>query len=293
MRAIDAFRSHSGQRQGLLTLVAAALMAAALVGDTAQAQILRLNRTGFVQTFDEEFNGPLDEKRWTPAHQSATSVENRSIPTNHELELYVDPLFQGRSNKPLGLAPVLIENGILKIAATPTPPSQKDALWGYPYVSGEITTENSFSQEYGYFEVRAKLPKGKGFWPAFWLLAKAGGWPPEIDIMEMLGRKPTALYTSVHTKAPSGQSIQIKEVQTPDLSADFHTYGALWDKDRVRFYVDDTEVFAASTPPDLHQPCYMILNLAIGGEWAQAPDQSTRFPGVLQVDWVRVFQLKN
>jgi serralysin len=248
-----------------------------------------LDRSHFVQTFDDEFLGPLDVTRWVPRDQLDTTIENRSITSNGEIQLYVDPGFRGTAKKPLGLTPIKVHDGILEIDAFPTPHEVAGYVFKYPYVSGKLTTKASFSQKYGYFEARAKVPKGVGLWPAFWMLPEAGGWPPEIDIFEVLGRTPNALYTSVHARGRN----ETKENLVGDLSKDFHTYGVLWDPTQIRFYLDDNEVYATTTPPDLNQPCYLILNLAIGGSWAQIPDDSTKFPAALLVDWVRAYQIVN
>jgi beta-glucanase (GH16 family) len=250
-----------------------------------------LDRSGFVKTFDDEFDRPLDKAVWTPKGLSNVTVEKRTLPSNGELELYVDPQFQGRAPKPLGLETVRTRNGKLEITAVPTPPALKEAVWGYPYLSGEITTQSSFSQTYGYYEIRAKIPKGKGYWPGFWMLLEQGGWPPEIDILEALGREPNVLYTSVHSPDPKGQKINIKRNITADLSAAYHIYGMRWDAKLIRFYLDNREIYWAPTPKELHQPCFLLLNLAVGGGWAQTPDNTTKFPGTYFVDWVRVYQI--
>ena len=105
----------------------------------------------------------------------------RQTKYNGEQQIYVDPRYAGRG-RPLGLDPFRVQNGVLSIVASRTPPELKAVLFNNPYVSGILTTQESFSQKYGYFEIRAKIPLGIGVWPAFWMLANDGGWPPEIDV---------------------------------------------------------------------------------------------------------------
>jgi beta-glucanase (GH16 family) len=160
-----------------------------------------------------------------------------------------------------------------------------------PYCSGVLTSRTRFFQRYGYFEMRARLPHGRGLWPAFWLLPKGGGWPPEIDVMEVLGHDPATLYASVHWKAQGNESITNK-AHTADLSAGFHIYGLSWHPDLLRWYVDGMEVARTSTPPGLDKPMYLLVNLAVGGKksWPGAPDAGTVFPARMIVDYIRAYR---
>jgi serralysin len=244
---------------------------------------------GLQLTFHDEFRGGLRSEVWTPVEFNDRSPNGRSMPG--ELELYVDPSFRGTAQRPLGLAPAHITDGHLDITAIPTPKDVMPFVWGYKYLSGKITTARSFSQSYGYFEVRAKMPKGNGFWPAAWLLPSTGAWPPEIDLFEILGQDTNGLVTTVHWSANGKHTQDALRTQTPDLSAGFHTYGMRWDEKFIVFYLDGQEVHRVPTPDSLHQPCYLIINLAIGGGgWVKRPDASTPFPGTLSVEWVRVYK---
>src|SRR5262249_26015016 len=127
-------------------------------------------------------------------------LADRTLPSNGELQIYADPGFTGSTDAPLGLQPFEVHNGALDIVAQPVSDSLSARMWNYKYASGLITTRRSFSQTYGYFEARVKLPAGKGLWPAFWLLPADGSWPPEIDGFEQLGREPQSVYVGFHSR---------------------------------------------------------------------------------------------
>ena len=189
--------------------------------------------------------------------------------------------------------PFAIVGGQLAITAAPC-----RVVSSLPYCSGVLTSRISFFQRFGYFEIRARLPRGRGLWPAFWLLPKGGAWPPELDVLEVLGHDPSTLYASAHWVAPEGrpgiagqhQSVTSK-VRTADLSEAFHVFGLSWHPDLLRWYVDGAEVAAMPTPPGLDKPMYLVLNLAVGGpkSWPGAPDGSTRFPAQMLVDTERAY----
>ncbi|WP_431268735.1 family 16 glycosylhydrolase [Dankookia sp. P2] len=146
-----------------------------------------------------------------------------------------------------GVNPFSISQGVLDITAAPG----SNPL-GLAYNSGLLTTAKSFAQQYGYFELRAQLPVGQGFWPAFWLLPADGGWPPEIDILEMLGKDPTTAYFSLRTAtASTTQAMSL----LPDLSQGFHTFGLDWQADKIRWYVDGNQVAEAATPASCRSRC--------------------------------------
>ena len=159
-----------------------------------------------------------------------------------------------------------------------------------PFTSGMVVSHGKFSQRYGWFEARIKVPKGKGFWPAFWLLPADKTWPPEIDIMEHKGRIPDAVWLTLHL--PQKGTWQPKSVgeewRGPDFTADFHTFAVEWGPQSMRWYVDGIERhrFSGQTPA---VPMYLILNLAVGGDWDGEPDAATVFPSEMIVDWVRVY----
>lgn len=242
------------------------------------------------QRFSEEFN---TLSFWDGSHGvwSTTfgygGIADYTLQANGELQLYVDPRFSGAGSSPLGLDPFDLHDGEVDIVADRAPDALTPQLWNYRYTSGLLTTRHSFAQTYGYFEVRAKLPAGKGLWPAFWLLPADGSWPPEIDVFEQLGREPHRFYVSIHAHGVNSTT----PIDVPDTTDGFHKYGVLWDPEHITYYFDERQVQQLDTPPDMNKPMYILLNLAVGGNWAQAPDPSTPFPARMSVDYVRAYSL--
>lgn len=190
---------------------------------------------------------------------------------------------------------VRIENGVLIIEA------RNEEYLAWKYTSARIKTHYLQSWTYGRIEARIKLPVGgKGVWPAFWMLGEnvaTARWPRcgEIDIMENIGN-PTTVYGTVHGPGYAGNKAISKAFVSPvDLSADFHIYAVEWEADEIRWYVDDQlyhTVRRDQVPGEwvFDHPFFIILNLAVGGNWPGYPDETTIFPQQLQVDYVRVYQ---
>ena len=157
------------------------------------------------------------------------------------------------------------------------------------YLSGAITTF-PFAQLYGVFAMSAKIPTGHGLWPAFWLLPADKSWPPELDIMEVIGREPTILYTTTHTKTSKANGHGTKT--GVDLGAAFHEYAVDWGPEEIKWYFDRKLVFSQPTPLELKTPCYVLANLAVGkpSSWGGAPDAVTQFPATMQIAYIRVWQ---
>jgi beta-glucanase (GH16 family) len=217
----------------------------------------------------------------------ANELASRSLTSNKELQVYVDPAFAGTAKGPMGLNPFSVSNGILTIRAEKASPEVSSHVWGYGYTSGLLTTADSFSQTYGYFEVRARVPRGKGLWPAVWLLPADRTWPPEIDILESLGQDPDLIHQTVHWTKHEEHVLKHSETRISGADTAFHTYGMDWSKTTIRWFIDGKETARAPTPPDLHKPVYLLLNLAVGG-WAGEPAQDA-VPGEFQIDYVRVY----
>jgi beta-glucanase (GH16 family) len=264
---------------------------------------LELDRTGLVQTFADEFDtfswdsegaktAPEQQGTWRTnfGFGPPTALDSRTLVSNKELEVYADSAFRGTSDAPLGANPFRVVDGVLEITATPAPDGMHSHIWNRRYISGLITTRHSFSQQYGVFEMRARVPKGRGLWPAFWLLLPNGAWPPEIDILEILGDRTTTLNTSWHSLETGTQTTETIETNVPDLSEGFHTFALEWDKNEIKWFFDGVAVARKSTPADMHQPMYLLANLAVGGGWPGDPDASTRFPAVFAIDWIRVYR---
>ena len=193
-----------------------------------------------------------------------------------------------------GYSPFSVSNGVLTITADHVPPSMERWIprsYARDYISGALSSY-PFSQTYGYFEMSAQVPVGRGLWPAFWLLPADMKWPPEIDVMEVLGHDPHTLYTTLHSRRFDRGTMRGRGTKTDDLSAGFHRYGVDWGPEQVRYYLDRRLVWAQPTPDDWHSPFYLLVNLAVGGphSWPGAPDDSTRFPAHLRVAAITAYQ---
>jgi Ca2+-binding RTX toxin-like protein len=140
--------------------------------------------------------------------------------------------------------------------------------------------------------MRAQLPEGKGLWPAFWLLQSDMSWPPEIDAMEVLGHDMTTLYTAAHTNETGSHTSKGGTIKVPDMSAGYHTYGVDWQADYITYYFDGVEVWKTATPSDMHEPMYMIANLAVGGYWPGMVNSTTPFPAQMKIDYIRAYSDK-
>lgn len=179
------------------------------------------------------------------------------------------------------------------------------------YTSGRINTQGKHDFKYGYFECRAKVPTGKGYLPAFWMMPTDenlyGQWPKcgEIDIMEVMGQETNKAYGTIHYGEPHDQSQGTYTVDAKDNFADqYHTYACDWEPGKITWYIDgvkfheESDWFSAKSgqgevayPAPFDQPFYMILNLAVGGSWVGYPDDSTTYADQqFAVDYVKVYQ---
>ena len=237
----------------------------------------------FRLTFSEKFD-ELDISPWGP---NTRWIAHTPWAGDFGDARFADPM--------KGIFPFTIENGMLRIEAR----KNKDGKWESGLLASADGNGRGFSQQYGYFEMRAKLPKGKGVWPAFWLHTiqdpKAKS-KVEIDVMEFYGHNPRNYQTSVHTwqLAPSegpGDSGSGTFVDVPanSLSDDFNTYGALVGPSEVIFYLNRTEVWRVATPPALDRPLLVLVNLALGSGW---PITETPNPSYMYVDYIRVYSEK-
>jgi len=208
-----------------------------------------------------------------------------SLHGNGELQWYIDTNYEPTSS----VNPFSVDDGVLTITAAPAPHDVKPYINGYDYTSGMLTTHESFTQTYGYFEMRADLPETQGLWPAFWLLPENGDWPPELDIVEMIGQQPNTLHHTAHSGATGEHTQDRSTVHVADTDG-FHTYGVLWTPETLTWYVDGTEVASTDTPDDMHEPMYMIANLAVGG-LAGAPADELTTPGEMKIDYIRAYSL--
>jgi len=235
--------------------------------------------------FDDEFNGTsgsgVDTSKWTI---------DAGTGQNGEQEYYTN-----------GNNAAMDGQGHLVMTA------RKETVGGRDYTSHRMNTGGHFTFQYGRVEARVKVPKGQGFWPAFWMMGAdfltGRPWPynGEVDIMEILGKDTFTGYSTLHAPMYNGANGYGQSYQAAggaDLSADFHTYAAEWDSKGIRFYLDNTLVFDANKDTVENtkgawiydHPFYIILNLAVGGDWPGAVDATTPFPSQMLVDYVRVYQ---
>ncbi|MDO4562362.1 MAG: glycoside hydrolase family 16 protein [Clostridia bacterium] len=196
---------------------------------------------------------------------------------------------------------VIVENGILKLKGEnikqPESEGKVAQFSGQSipvnYTTGAVNTHHKWNFNYGYFEGSFKMPKGKGLWPAFWMLKD--GWPPEIDMFEILCSKPRQVLTNYHY-GPSwdntGSFYQAHGDVGVDLTEDFHTYGYKWTPTSMSWYFDGKQLGKTYTDKSRiseSDGMYIIINLAIDG-WDGAPDTTTPWPAYFECDWVRVWQ---
>ena len=204
----------------------------------------------------------------------------------------------------------------------------KEVVHGCGYTSARMKTRQRdgtplFTTQYGRIEFRAKVPWGKGLWPALWMLPQDdiyGGWPAsgEIDLMEIVGEKPHEVLNSIHFGSPGtdGRQLITHVHPLPDGTtvADWHSYAVEWEPGEIRFYVDDVHTSTCdhwwscslmkdgkgvvahkegdlnTWPAPFDQPFYLVMNVAVGGNFPGAPNPQTNFPAELVIDYVRVYE---
>lgn len=246
-------------------------------------------------SFSETFGAPLSvvdratgKGRWKTNYWfgDQNAACSRSLP--QEKEIYVDREFCGIDpfrQSEAGLTIIAAKN------ARPSDPRLFNPYTGrkqpFPYTSGLITTETSFRQRYGYFEARMSFPQVRGCWPAFWLLGPPNG-PhagDEIDVIEWVASNPKRLFFNAHL-AGQANSKWIDGYDTARLM----TYAVLWTPDRLAWMVNGSKVHEQANP-GLHEPMYMLLNLAIGGWDNNLPEDPSGFPAALHVASVKAYRL--
>ncbi|WP_448187862.1 carbohydrate-binding domain-containing protein [Azospirillum sp. sgz301742] len=237
--------------------------------------------------FDDEFNS-FDAYSKTDAWHTAYHWGPNSV-INGEKGYYVDTENAGTTGPAGAVNPFSVNNGVLTITSAPT---TKALPTGQSYTTGVISSMGTFEHTYGYYEMRADLSGGKGFWPAFWLMPADKISPPELDIMEFSSRLPNEYVTTLHSNAGGTYKMSQQFTQNlPDLSQGYHTYGVDWQSDKITWYFDNKAVYSVATPSDMHKPMYMLLNQAAGSSnsWIGLPDGSTQ---QYNIDYVRVYDTK-
>lgn len=257
----------------------------------------------FTLVWSDEFNAPNgsapDPKKWT--YDLGGDGWG-----NHELETYTNR----RQNSH-------IENGNLVITARKENFEGGDHI-AREYTSARLKTLGLFTQAFGRFEARIKIPEGQGIWPAFWMLGNnigSVGWPKcgEIDIMENIGKEPATVHGSIHGPLSNGTETDLtapaKLASGKNFAEGFHVYAVEWEPAEIRFYVDQTQ-FATFTPQSpitmpgsttlaspsdsagswvFDHPYFLLLNVAVGGDWPGSPDDTSTYPQSMLIDYVRVY----
>jgi len=194
---------------------------------------------------------------------------------NSELEYYMPDAFT-------------FDQGVLAIVQDKK--KVQTTIGNFDYTSGVLTTLHKFSQTYGYFEMKAQVPQGFGFWPAFWLLPEVPlpNRPAEIDIMEMIMDLPHNVYTTFHCNYSNGGGFGHEHVD-PNFSNGFHTFALQWLPNTLIWYVDGMQVFNYSGACVPNRPEYILANVAVGGSWPKPPNSATPFPSHMSVDYIRAY----
>jgi beta-glucanase (GH16 family) len=266
------------------------------IGCSENGEIQKLPGRNYELVWADEFDGVKntlpDATKWV------FDLGNNNGWGNNEYEVY--------TNKPENVSMDGKSNLAITATKVPTTPYAT-------YYSGRIITKGLFAQSYGRFEARIKLPYGPGIWPAFWLLGTTIdsldadnnkiGWPQcgEIDIMEMNGSKTNIINGTVHGPGYSGGTSITKGfgLTNSRYDVDFHIFAIEWGKDYIDFFVDNT-LYQRITPANVtgewvfnDQPFYILLNMAVGGNYVTGPTDQTVFPQTMLVDYVRVYKEVN
>lgn len=261
-----------------------------VLGEPLQSPSPPDEQSEWLLSFQDEFTGTsLDTSKWTTGYwwdrDGSTNL------SSHELQWYQPD-------------DVLVGGGILKLRAQErTIPTTWLGI-GFDYTSGMVTTGRNTSDktaparflfQYGYAEMRAKVPKGQGLWPAFWLLPASHESRPEIDILEILGHEPEVAHFNYHYLNEDGSEGDTGRTWTgPDFSSDWHTFAVDWQPNVIIWYADGIERWRFTEASRISsEPMYLLLNLAVGGDWAGPPDGDTVFPSYFEIDYVRVWERQN
>ncbi len=235
-----------------------------------------------------EYEGHPDSSKWS--YDAGDGCPDLCGWGNNELQYYTEDRLKNAR----------VENGNLIIEA------HKEDFKSSSYTSARLLTRDRDAWTYGRFEIKAKLPSGRGTWPAIWMLPENweyGGWPEsgEIDIMEHVGHEPERIYATVHTEAYNHvQGTQDTDtLQVPDAEQNFHVYTLEWTPQTIIWYVDGEQYSSFDNENATYKewpfdrPFHLILNIAVGGNWggAEGVDENI-WPQQLVVDYVRVYQNK-
>jgi len=241
-------------------------------------------------SFGDEFNGSiLDKRKWVTCYDWYDAKYNGcSNNGNNEQEWY------SPSN-------VTQHDGSLKLTAVKksTVGWNKTYEQDYAFQSGMVSTgraswneEPKWTGKYGYFEARMKVDGGKGIWPAFWLLPADHSWPPEIDVMELLGDRTHEVLMTYHWPGLHNEHMEDSTSFTgSDFTKGWHTYAVNWQPGEIDWYIDGVLRKSVKSNKIPDKSMELVLNLAVGGKLPGSPDDTTHFPAEVSVDYVRVYSL--
>ena len=245
-----------------------------------------ISREGYTLVWNDEFSGnSLNTDDWSYEIGNGDGGWG-----NQELQYYLSEN-------------TTVANGLLTIEA------RKESYSGFDYTSSRIKTEHKKFFKYGRIDIRAKMPKGQGIWPALWMLGEnfsTVSWPysGEIDIMEMVGgdgAKDSTTHGTIHwdpnncggAYCPANVGGE-KTLSSGRLADDFHVFSIDWTKESITWLLDGvsfhSELITSSDRTEFHEDFFFIFNVAVGGKWPGNPNSSTQFPQQMQVDYIRVFQ---
>lgn len=235
--------------------------------------------------FHDEFSGEvLDSDKWVTCYW--WDDDGCTIATNNELQWYQPDN-------------VFVQGGKLILQARRERVTAPDGRT-FDYTSGMVSTgtdsyeggDHRFTAEHVYVEMRAKVPAGRGLWPALWLLPASHESLPEIDAMEVLGDAPDELHMNFHYRDDEGNRNREGHTwESPEPLTGWHVYAVDWQPRGVTWYLDGDKRahFSGEDRYVPGEPMYLIANLAVGGDWPGAPDADTPFPSELEIDYIRVW----
>ncbi|MDF8335008.1 family 16 glycosylhydrolase [Novosphingobium cyanobacteriorum] len=265
---------------------------------TADNFLLSTQTSGYTQTFGDDFDtfsvntGTGSTGNWYQLFPRS-GIAAHSTVDHGSIQYFTFPGDIDAFGNPVTINPFTLNDGVLSISMDRIPVEEQPKFSNFEYSSGMINSVGSFSQTYGYFEIRAKLPAGQGLHDAFWLLPMDGGWPPELDIVEQRGGDPTKIINVAHGLDENGDRIAYgKQLTVPTATTEFHTYGLDWEPDYLTWYVDGVAQWTMPTLPGMDKPMYMIANIGSGGPWSGDPDSTTPFPASMEIDYIRVYSSK-
>ncbi len=273
---------HRLLRSGIGGLLSAWLLCAAGIHEVHAMTTTPPEGYRLVWSDEFERDGAPDPAKWV--HDT---VRNREGWFNHERQYYARASDDNAQ----------VRNGKLLITARRETPRDAPDWGGQHYTSARLNTRGKAEWTYGFFEVSARLPCGRGTWPAIWMLGSGGRWPDdgEFDIMEHMGRNPAQVSSAVHVAAGHGGQNIGGAFPLPDACTAFHRYQLHWTPEGASFGVDGFVYFRypkLDTGPrawPFDRPQFLLLNLAIGGDLGGEVDDAI-FPVTMEIDYVRVYQ---